>query len=80
MGRQAKVILPKLQRKLEQIGENIRLARLRRRLSTTQITERAGISRNTLSAIERGKPSVTFGAYAQVLACLGLEAGNPVES
>jgi transcriptional regulator with XRE-family HTH domain len=37
------------------------------------LSERAGISRNTLRSIERGEPSVTFGAYAKVLFCLGLE-------
>jgi transcriptional regulator with XRE-family HTH domain len=37
------------------------------------VAERVGITRNTLRAIERGDPSVTFGAYANVLLCLGLE-------
>ena len=55
------------------LGENLRLARRRRRLTTTQVAERAGISRTTLRAIERGEPSVSFGAYATVLFCLGLE-------
>ena len=49
------------------------MARLRRRLSAVQISERAGITRPTLRAIERGDPSVSFGAYAAVLFCLGLE-------
>lgn len=55
------------------MGENLRLARLRRKLSAQQVAERAGITRPTLRAIERGDPSVSFGAYAAVLFCLGLE-------
>ena len=68
-------ILPKLQARLCLLGENIRLARLRRRLSTTQLAERAGISRPTLHKVERGDPTVTLGAYANVLFCLGLDQG-----
>jgi transcriptional regulator with XRE-family HTH domain len=65
--------LPLVQRLLKQLGENIHLARLRRRFSTTIVAQRAGIARNTLRAIERGEPSVTLGSYANVLFCLGLE-------
>ena len=57
---------------LRELGENIKLARLRRKLSTEQVAERAGISRPTLLAIEKGKPNVSFGLYAQVLFVLGL--------
>lgn len=57
---------------LQVLGENIKLARLRRKLSTNQIAERAGISRTTLYVIERGKPSVSIGNYVQVLYILGL--------
>ena len=64
--------LPSLQRLLSQLGENIRLARLRRRFSAALVAERAGISRNTLRAIEQGMPNVTFGSYANVLLSLGL--------
>ena len=73
MPKKKNIILPSLQRSLTDLGENIRLARLRRKFSTIQISERAGIARNTLRAIERGDPSVAFGAYANVLFCLGLE-------
>lgn len=73
MGRENRSLLPALQRSLVVLGENIRLARLRRKFSATRVAQRAGISRNTLRAIERGEPSVTFGSYASVLLCLGLE-------
>jgi transcriptional regulator with XRE-family HTH domain len=73
MGRKKNVVLPSLQRLLTELGENIRLARLRRKFSATIVAERAGIARNTLRAIEKGDPNVTFGAYANVLLCLGLE-------
>jgi transcriptional regulator with XRE-family HTH domain len=66
-------LLPKAQRVLSILGENIKLARLRRELSAEQVSERAGISRATLWQIEKGKPSVTMGAYFQVLFVLGLE-------
>lgn len=55
------------------VGEQIKLARLRRKLSTEQIAERAGISRVTLWQIEKGVPTVAMGAYFQVLFVLGLE-------
>lgn len=73
MGREKNIILPSLQRLLTELGENIRLARLRRKFSSTIVAQRAGISRNTLRSIEKGDASVTFGAYANVLLCLGLE-------
>ena len=66
------MILPKMKRILENLGENIKLARLRRRLSAQQVSERADISRPTLSAIEKGKPNVSIGLYLQVLFVLGL--------
>jgi transcriptional regulator with XRE-family HTH domain len=54
------VLLPKLEQILIEVGENIKLARLRRRLSTEQIAERANISRPTLWAIEKGSSTVAF--------------------
>jgi transcriptional regulator with XRE-family HTH domain len=67
------VLLPKLTKILEEVGENIKLARLRRKLTAEQVSERAGISRSTLWQVEKGLPSVSFGTYAQVLFVLGLE-------
>jgi transcriptional regulator with XRE-family HTH domain len=62
----------KMKRILDNLGENIKLARLRRKLSTQQVSERANISRPTLSAIEKGSPKVSIGLYLQVLFVLGL--------
>lgn len=66
-------ILPTTVRILSKFGENIKLARLRRRLSAEQVAERANISRPTLLSIEKGMPGVAFGSYAQVLFVLNLE-------
>ena len=73
MGRNSVTLLPTTQRHLSDMGENLRLARLRRQLSAAQIAERAGISLPTLRAIERGSARVSIGAYASVLLCLGLD-------
>lgn len=67
------ILLPKIERILAEMGENIKLARLRRKLSTEQVAERAHISRPTLWSIEKGSGTVAIGAYAQVLFVLGLE-------
>ena len=67
------VILPKTKRILTEMGENIKLARLRRKLSSEQVAERANISRPTLTAIEKGSPTVSMGSYLLVLQVLGLE-------
>lgn len=67
------VLFPKYQRVLEQLGENIKLARKRRRLTTIQVAERAGIDRSTLYEIEKGTPSVSLGAYFNTLRVLGLQ-------
>lgn len=67
------VITPKLASILIELGGNIKLARLRRKLTTAQVCERADISRTTLWQIEKGMYNVTIGAYAQVLFILGLE-------
>ena len=70
MRERATVILPQTQRLLNQMGEQIRLARLRRQLTAELVAERAGISRATLSNIEKGSPSVAIGSYAAVLHAL----------
>lgn len=71
MGRKAISVLPQTQKLLSQMGEQIRLARLRRHLPAELVAERAFISHATLTAIEKGAPSVSIGAYAAVLHALG---------
>lgn len=67
------MLLPKTAKILVELGENIKLARLRRKLSMKQIGERANLGRTTLWAIEKGSPQVALGYYALVLFVLGLE-------
>ena len=66
-------LFPKHLKILQELGENIKLARKRRRLTTIQVSERAGIDRTTLYLIEKGTPSVSMGAYFNVLRVLGLQ-------
>lgn len=64
-------ILPATESILKTMGEQIKLARLRRDLPTELVAERAGISRTTLWKIESGSPAVAIGIYAAVLHALG---------
>ena len=66
-------LMPSLRQILEELGENIKLARLRRRMSAEQVAARANISRPTLLSIEKGSSGVAIGAYAKVLFVLNLE-------
>lgn len=63
----------KLELKMQEVGEQIKLARLRRNLSIAQVAERATCSTLTVSRIERGTPSVSIGIYLRVLYALQLE-------
>lgn len=72
MARRSSIPLPRVGRVLVELGKNIRLARTRRKLSAGLVAERAGMSRPTLRAIERGDSGVTLGAVANVLNSLGL--------
>jgi len=63
-------ILPGTDKILRIMGEQIKLARLRRSLSMELVAERAGISRVSLWKVEKGDPSVAMGIYAAVLHAL----------
>jgi transcriptional regulator with XRE-family HTH domain len=73
MATRKQAIFPKYNKVLEQMGENIKIARKRRKLTMLQIAERADISRSTLHLIESGNSSVAMGAYFNVLRVLGLQ-------
>ena len=70
MKKKSITLLPKTLMNLQIMGEQIKLARLRRKLSTKLVAERAGISRATLWAVEKGSPSVSIGIIAAVLHAL----------
>ena len=57
---------------LEALGRRLRNARLRRLLSAEAVAVHAGITRQTLSKIELGAPTVTISSYIRVLEVLGL--------
>lgn len=73
MPRKPPVVFPQEQRLLTELGERLRLARKRRKLSNAVVSLRAGISRTTLYKVEAGDPAATLGSYVRVLAVLGLE-------
>jgi len=73
MPRKSPIVFPQEQRLLAGLGERLRLARRRRKLSNAVVAQRAGISRSTLYKVETGDPGVTMGSCLRVLAVLGLE-------
>jgi transcriptional regulator with XRE-family HTH domain len=66
------ILLSKTQKVLKILGENIKLARLRRKYTTQRVAERADISRSTLLSIEKGNPNVSIGACLRILFVPGL--------
>lgn len=66
-------LFPKDRVILERLGENIKLARLRRKLTTEQVADRANVSRKTLWHIEKGSEHISIGMVLQVLSVLGLK-------
>ena len=61
-----------VKRALAKLGADIKTARLRRRITTTLMAERAFIARSTLQKVEQGDAGVSLGVYATVLFILGL--------
>ena len=74
MPRKPPIVFPQEQRLLSQLGERLKLARMRRKLSNAVVAQRAGISRTSLYKVEAGDPGATLGTYMRVMAVLGLEA------
>src|ERR1700680_2018439 len=73
MPRTVSPLLPSTNELLRRLGERLRLARLRRRLSAKHVAARAGMAPMTLRSVERGGSGVTMGAYLAVMQVLGVE-------
>lgn len=73
MGRQVRKPYPQATRQMQALGERLRLARLRRMLTTVLFAERMGVSRDTLHRLEKGDPGVSLGTYQRALRVLGLD-------
>jgi len=67
------VLFPVAERALRTLGENLRLARRRRKITSQMMAERANLSLMTLRAIERGSPRVAMSHYMSVIFCLGFQ-------
>lgn len=74
MPRPSRPLFPQTQRRAEALGERLRLARLRRRITLNDLAARVGTTRVTLARLEHGELSVSMGLLARVLGVLGLEA------
>jgi transcriptional regulator with XRE-family HTH domain len=66
-----------VRRSLTKFGNDISIARRKRRLSVAMVCERVGVSKTTWQRIEKGDPTVSLGAYAQTLFVLGF--GTPLK-
>ncbi len=73
MAKKTSPLLPSTVELLYQLGDRLRLARLRRKLTSKQVAERAGMSPMTLRSVERGGDGVTMGAYLAVMQVLSIE-------
>ncbi len=73
MGRRTPLVYPQAQKKLKIVGEQIKLARLRRHLTEQDVAERARVGRTSVMQVEKGSPSVSMGIYLAILSVLGLQ-------
>lgn len=67
------VLYPKAAKALKRMGENLRLARRRRKITASMMAERANMSLMTLRSLERGSAHVSMCNYMAVISCLGFQ-------
>ena len=77
MPRKPPIVFPQEQRLLSELGERLRLARKRRKLSNTVVAQRAGISRSTVYKVEAGDAGATLGARVTRFDLINSSPGNP---
>ena len=77
MAKKSTILTSEMEQALEKMGLRIKNARLRRNITAEEIADRAGISKGTLTSIEKGVATVSIGAYVSVLNVLGI--GNDLE-
>jgi transcriptional regulator with XRE-family HTH domain len=71
---------PSSLRQMRALGERLKIARLRRQITTLLMAERVGVSRDTLHRLENGDPNIAFGTYVRALRVLGLDKDLDVPS
>ncbi len=72
MGRNKTILYPQVQKRLEDLGYRIKLARLRRKISIETVANRAKVSRKSVWEVEKGSPSVAMGIYINVFMAIGM--------
>ena len=73
MARSFHTLFSSITKQLTALGERLRDARLRRKLTTVLFAERLGVSRDTLNRLEKGDPNIAIGTYLKALRILGLD-------
>lgn len=71
----AKPLTISAETELQALGENLRIARERRKMSVTDLAERLDVDRRVIQKLERGDPTVALGALLQALSVFGLARG-----
>lgn len=73
MAKKSTILTSEMEQALEKMGLRIKNARLRRNITAEEIADRAGISKGTLTSIEKGIATVSIGVYVSALNVLGME-------
>jgi transcriptional regulator with XRE-family HTH domain len=72
MAKRTPPTFPAARRQLADLGERLRAARRRRRLTQAVVAARVGVSKQTLAKLEAGNPSTSLATMLRVLQVLGL--------